>query len=117
VKDLQIRTRKFALRIVRLFIALPKSTQAQVLGKQILRSGTSVGANYAESCRARSDADFLSKHQVCLQELEETLFWLDLMTDSEILKKAKTEDLRSETEELISIFVTIIKKTKARTTK
>ncbi|MDQ4120045.1 MAG: four helix bundle protein [Acidobacteriota bacterium] len=69
--DLKKRTKDFALRIIRLYIALPKTTEAQVLGKQVLRSGTSVGAHYRESCRAKSNADFISKVEGALQELEE----------------------------------------------
>lgn len=75
-KDLKLRTKNFALRIIKLFSALPKQTEAQVIGKQILRSGTSVGAQYREACRARSDAEFISKIESGLQELEETMYWL-----------------------------------------
>jgi len=114
MKDLQIRTRSYALRIIRLFDELPKSNPAKTIGSQILRSGTSVGANYAESCRARSDADFVNKHEICLQELEETLYWLDLILDAGIKEEQLLAPLRKETEELIAIFITIIKRTKSR---
>ncbi len=73
-QDLKIRTREFALRIIRLYTSLPKTAEAQVIGKQVLRSGTSVGAHYREACRAKSNADFISKVEGGLQELEETLY-------------------------------------------
>ena len=71
-QDLRKRTKEFALRIIKLYAALPKSTEAQVIGKQLLRSGTSVGAQYREACRAKSNADFISKIEGGLQELDET---------------------------------------------
>lgn len=77
-KDLRQRTKVFALRIIRLFAALPTSADAQIIGKQLVRSGTSVGANYREACRSRSDSEFVSKAHICLQELEETVYWLEL---------------------------------------
>ncbi len=86
-QDLRLRTKMFALRVVRLYVALPKTTEAQVLGKQALRSGTSVGAHYREACRAKSDADSISKIEGGLQELEETLYWLELIAEAEILPK------------------------------
>ena len=73
-QDLKIRTREFALRIIRLYTSLPKTTEAQVIGKQVLRSGTSVGAHYREGCRAKSNADFINKIEGSLQELDETLY-------------------------------------------
>ena len=76
VVDLKMRTKKFALRIIRLYSAVPKTTEAQVIGKQLLRSGTSVGAHYRESTRARSTAEFISKLEGGLQELEESAYWL-----------------------------------------
>ena len=80
--DLRDRTKTFALQIIRMFAAIPKTTEAQVLGKQLLRSGTSVGANYREAYRARSRAEFISKCGDSLRELEETLYWLDLLVDA-----------------------------------
>lgn len=114
VKDLRVRTKEFALRIIRLYSNLPKSTVAQVLGKQVLRSGTSVGAQYRESQRAKSDADFISKTEGALQELDETAYWLELLAESNILPAEKLEDLRKETDELTAIFVTIVTKIKKR---
>ena len=83
--DLIVRTRDFALRIIRLSTSLPKSNEALVLGRQILRSGTSVGANYREASRARSKAEFVAKVGDCLKEADETLYWLELIAASEIL--------------------------------
>lgn len=73
-KDLRVRTKSFALGIIKLFTSLPKTNEAQVLGKQVLRSGTSVGAHYREACRARSTPEFISKVEGGLQELEETIY-------------------------------------------
>ncbi|MBE7384529.1 MAG: four helix bundle protein [Leptolyngbya sp. SIO1E4] len=111
--DLKERTKAFALRIIRLYSALPKTTVAQVLGKQILRSGTSVGAHYREAHRARSTAEFVSKLNGGLQELEETAYWLDLLSEAVIIKPDRLEPLSQETQELIAIFVTLIKNVKA----
>jgi four helix bundle protein len=112
-KDLQIRTKEFALRGIRMYSALPKSTEAQVLGKQVLRSGTSVGANYREANRARSKPEFIAKIGDCLKELDETAYWLELLTESSIIPNAKLADLRDECDQLLAIFTTISKKTKA----
>jgi four helix bundle protein len=110
--ELRERTTKFALRIVRTFVALPKKTEAQVLGKQMLRSGTSIGANYREAHRARSKNEFIAKCGDCLREAEETAYWLELLVGAEIIAAAKLDPLRQETDELIAIFVTIVKRSK-----
>ena len=80
-RDPALRTKNFARRIIRLYIALPKQTLPQVLGKQLLRSGTSVGANYREAYRAPSKAEFISKVGECLKEIDETAYWLELLAD------------------------------------
>lgn len=116
MEDLRKRTKAFALRIVRMYCALPKSTEAQVLGKQVLRSGTSVAANYREASRARSDAEFISKLGIVEQELDETIMWLELLVESEIVTKCRMKELLDESDELIRIFVVTIKKVKKRTT-
>jgi four helix bundle protein len=108
-QDLRQRTRQFALRIIKLYAALPKSVEAQVLGKQVLRSGTSVGAHYREACRAKSNADFISKIEGGLQELDETLYWLELLEESNIMGSRRLEPLKQETNELIAMFVTMSK--------
>ena len=111
-KDLRERTTTFALRVVRMFVALPKTTEAQVLGKQVLRSGTSIGANYREAHRGRSKNEFIAKCGDCLREAEETAYWLELLVKSKIASPTKLESLRQEVDELIAIFVAILKRSK-----
>ena len=111
-KDLRTRTKQYSLRVIRLFGALPKTIEAQVLGKQLLRSATSGGAHYREAKRAKSDADFIGKVEGALQELEESAYWLELLSESEIMAPPKLQPLLSESEELTAIFVTIVKKAK-----
>lgn len=113
-EDLKTRTKAFALRIIRLYIALPKSTEAQVIGKQLLRSGTSVGAHYREGLRARSDAEVISKIECGLQELEETQYWLELLAESGIVPQKHLTSLLQEADELTAILVTCVKKVKER---
>ena len=115
-QDLNLRTKQFALRIIRLYTALPKTTEAQVMGKQVLRSGTSVGAQYREAQRAKSDADFINKVEGSLQELDETSYWLELLKDSGIVSVEKFIPLLKETDELIANFVTTVKKVKSKRT-
>src|ERR1700741_3683282 len=113
-KDLRDRTKAFALQIVRMFACLPKTTEAQVLGKQLLRSGTSVGANYREAYRGRSKAEFISKCGDSLRELEETAYWLELLVDADLVRAERLAPLRKEAHELTAIFVTILKRSKER---
>ena len=115
--DLRTRTTDFALRIIKLYTSLPKTTEAQVIGKQVLRSGTSIGAYYREGHRAKSDADIVNKFETALQELDETDYWLELLVKSNIIPAAKIESLRKETSELLAIFTTIVTKIKNRTRK
>ena len=113
-KNLADRTKSFALRIIRLYSALPKATVAQVIGKQILRSGTSVGAQYREAMRSRSPAEFVSKTEAALQELEETRYWLELLADANIVTATRLDELREEATELIAILVSSAKTAKRR---
>ncbi len=113
-EDLKERTRRFALRIIRLYTSLPKTTEAQVIGRQVLRSGTSPGAHYREAQRAKSDADFISKIEGGLQELDETAYWLELLVEAGIVPEEKLKPLLAETDELIAIFVTIVTRVKRR---
>jgi four helix bundle protein len=106
-KDLRDRTKAFALRIVRMFSALPKTTEAQVL-----RSGTSIGANYREAFRARSKAEFIAKCGDSLREIEESAYWLELLVESGVVSAETLAPLRQECEELTAIFVTILKRSK-----
>jgi four helix bundle protein len=112
--DLRERTTDFALRIVNMYSSLPRSTVAQTMGKQALRSGTSVGAQYREGQRAKSDADFINKLESVLQEADETAYWLELLVRAKIVPAAKLESLRKETDEIIAILVTIVTKVKKR---
>jgi four helix bundle protein len=103
-EDLRRRTKEFALRIIKLFRSLPKTEEARILGRQVLRSGTAVAANYRSACRARSRADFISKIGITVEEADETAFWLELMVDAGIFKKSKLENLLMEANELVRIF-------------
>ena len=114
VKDLKVRMREFALRIIRLYAKLPKSTEGQVIGKQLLRSGTSVGAHYREGSRARSTAEFVSKLGGGQQELEETIYWLELLQEAEIVKPTLLDGLITECNELQAILTTCIKNAKKK---
>jgi four helix bundle protein len=117
MRDLRERTKTFALSIIRLYVLLPKTAEAQVLGKQLLRAGTSVGAHYREGQRAKSDADLISKLEGALQELEEVGYWLELLTDSGIVSLNETQALQSEVEQLLAIFVTAVKRVKSHRSK
>jgi four helix bundle protein len=112
-EDLGRRTRRFALAIVRMYAALPRSAVSYVLGRQLLESGTSVGAHYREARRAKSNADFVSKIEGALQELDETGYWLELLREAGITKAVAADKLIVESDELISIFVTIVRRVKA----
>src|SRR5260370_22825421 len=98
-EELRCRTKRFALRIIRLFQHLPRSTEAQILGKQLLRSGTSVGANYRAAGRARSKAEFSSKIGIVVEEADETVFWLECLVESGIVTEDLLQDLLRETTE------------------
>jgi len=112
-QDLKPRTKAFALRVIRMDSKLPKNdTVAQVLGKQVLRSGTSVGANYREASRGRSKAEFIAKVGDCVKEIEETEHWLELLVDGGCIPGPQMADLLDETRQLIAIFTTINKRSK-----
>jgi four helix bundle protein len=114
-EDLRTRTKRYALRVIRLFRALPRRDAiAEVLGKQLLRSATSVAAHYREACRAKSDLDFISKLEGAQQELDESELWLELLADTDVIKPALIAPLLEETNELIAIFVTMTKNVKRR---
>lgn len=110
--DLRIRTKQFALRVIRLFRALPRNEEARVLGKQLLRSGTSVGANYRAACRARSKAEFIAKLGIVLEEADETVFWLELLFEAGVIRQEKLGSLIKEADELTSIFVASLRTAK-----
>jgi four helix bundle protein len=102
--ELKQRTKFFAIRIVKLFRSLPHTPDAQTLGKQVLRSGTSVAANYRAVCRARSKAEFISKMGIVLEEADETVFWLELFNETDVLRPERTMDLLKEANQLLAIF-------------
>ncbi|MGO8788365.1 MAG: four helix bundle protein [Terriglobia bacterium] len=103
-EQLRARTKQFAIRIVRVFKNLPKSDEARIIGKQLLRAGTSVAANYRAVCRARSKAEFISKMGVVVEEADETVFWLELLVETSIIPAARLRELLSEANELLAIF-------------
>ncbi len=103
-EQLRERTKQFAFRIIRLFKALPRSTEALVVGKQLLRSGTAVAANYRAVNRARSRAEFIAKLGVVLEEADETVFWLEALIEAGVVKTALLEPLLKEANELVAIF-------------
>ena len=103
-EELQERTTNFALRVVRLFRSLPNCAEARVVGHQLLRSGTSVAANYRAACKGRSRADFISKLGIVEEEADETLFWLEFLVKSEIVRPKRMCDLIDEARQLSAIF-------------
>ena len=111
-KDLKERTKKFALKVIRLVAALPRTREADIIGRQLLKAGTSVGANFRESNRSRSKAEFKSKIGIVEQEADESLYWLELLKESGIAKGKLLEELLVEADELVAIFTTIGKKSK-----
>ena len=114
-EDLRKRTKEYASAIIRLYCSLPQNrVEVQVISKQLLRSGTSVAANYREASRARSDAEFISKVETCSQEADESSLWLELLEENCGIKSDILIMLTKETNELISIFVTMVKNVKKR---
>ena len=113
-EDLKTRTKGFALRVIRLYGALPKRTEAQVIGRQLLRSATSVGAHFREATRGRSDAEFISKIEGGLQELEESAYWMELLVEAAIVPPHRLAPLLAEADQLTAILVTCVKNAKSR---
>jgi four helix bundle protein len=103
-EELKNRTKKFALMIIKLVEELPDTLAGRTIGKQIIRSGTSVAANYRTACRARSNADFISKITIVEEECDETLFWLELIAEANMLKNERLHDIVKEADELTAIF-------------
>jgi four helix bundle protein len=103
-EQLRDRTKAFALRVIRLFRSLPYKTDTQVVGKQLLRCGTSVAANYRAVCRARSKAEFIARMGIAAEEADEAVLWLELLTESGIVKVEMTEGLLKEAKELAAIL-------------
>ena len=110
--DLKSRTKQFALRVIRMYGAIPKTEVGRIIGRQLLRSATSVGAHYRESIRARSNAEFISKLEVGMQELEESSYWMELLIEGDLIPEKKLASLLQEADELMAILVTMVKKVK-----
>src|SRR5205809_1378314 len=103
--ELKLRTKQFALRVIRLVAALPKTIEGRAIASQLVRSGTSVAANYRAACRARSRSEFVAKMGVVLEEADETQLWLELITEAKLLPARRVEPLLKEASELVAIFV------------
>jgi len=114
-KEFRNRTKEYASKIIRLYVSLPKARdEVRVLGKQLLRSGTSVAANYREASRARSDAEFVSKIELCVQEADESILWLELLGEDCAINNSLLDEALKESNELIAIFITMSKNTKRK---
>ncbi len=113
-EDLKKRTKQFALRVIRLVEALPRTQTARVIGNQLLRSATSVAANYRAACRARSQKDFINKLGIVEEEADESLFWLEMVVETNLVPTARVQDLIQEADELTAIFVASRKTAKGR---
>jgi four helix bundle protein len=111
-KELEVRTKRFALSVIRLVAMTPRSAAADVIGRQLLRSATSVGANYREANRSVSRADFANKIGIVQKEASETQYWLELAVESETFKASSTSEVLRESTELLAIFTTIGKRLK-----
>jgi len=103
-EELKDRTKKFAIRVVKMCRALPRSEEARIIRQQVLRSATSVAANYRAVCRARSRAEFIAKIGIVVEEIDETAFWLELLVDLELVSAQRMVGLMRETNELLAIM-------------
>jgi four helix bundle protein len=103
-RELQSRTKTFAVQIIRFYLTLPQSDVVRIIGRQLLRSGTSVAANYRAVCRSKSQSDFISKMGTVVEETDETLLWLELLIEAGLAGKDQTKTMLAETAELLKIF-------------
>jgi four helix bundle protein len=113
-EEMKLRTKQFALRVIRLVESLPNTKAVAVIGNQLLRSGTSVGANYRASCRAKSTADFISKLAIVEEEADESIYWMELLIEGKIIKKTLLENLMDEANQILSIIVSSVKTMKEK---
>jgi four helix bundle protein len=113
-KDLKQRTKEFALRIIELVESLPRGKITDVIGKQLLRSGTSVGANYRSACRAKSTADFISKMGTVEEEADESIYWMELLIESGLISKDEVDGLLDEADQIVAIIVSSTKTARRR---
>jgi len=116
-EELKERTKKFGLRVIKLYEEISKTRKGEILGNQLLRAGTSVGANYRAACRSKSNADFIYKIQIVEEEADESAFWLEMVSESNIIKKNRIESLLREANELTAIFTSSGKTAKRRRAK
>ena len=112
IEEFKKRTKLFTLRSIKLFQALPKTEEARIFGKQFLRSASSVGANYRAVCRARSQAEFYAKLSITIEEADESLFWLEILGESEIIPESRLTELMKEAEEIVKVLSKARKNTK-----
>jgi four helix bundle protein len=112
-EEMKLRTKTYANRIVKLCSALPAGWIAQTLGKQLLRSGTSVGANYRAVCRAKSGLDFINKLRIVEEECDESMFWMELLVENNLVKSSRLNDLMKEANEILAIVVSSAKTARA----
>jgi four helix bundle protein len=108
-EDLKKRTKAFALRVIKLADTLPRERSADIIGRQLLRCATSVGANYRSACRAKSTADFIAKMTIVEEEADESLYWMELLAESNWVPQGKLTDLMKEADEIVSIIVASVK--------
>jgi four helix bundle protein len=113
-QDFEDRTKRFGVRVIRLVTALPKGSAAEVIGRQLLRSGTSVGANYRAACRGRSTADVISRLSIVEEEADESLFWMELLIEAGLMQEKKLDSLMTEGDELLAMVVASIKTLRRR---
>jgi len=113
-QELKNRTKQLSIRVIRLVESLPKTTASNTIGRQLIRSGTSVGANYRAACRAKSTADFINKLAIVEEEADESIYWIELLVESAQIKPNLVEKLIQEFDEILSIVVAAIKTSKAR---
>ncbi len=112
--EMKRRTKAFAIKVVRIFESLPQKGAAVVLGRQLLRSGTSAGANYGSACRSKSTADFAAKMGFVEEEIDETMYWLELFMEIGVLRTEEMENILKEANELLAIVVASIKTAQER---
>src|SRR6266496_607443 len=108
-EEMKARTKAYAVRVVKLVQALPRNRECDILGSQLLRAGTSVGANYRAVCRAKSTADFINKLRIVEEECDESLFWMEILTDAALVKASRLRYLMAEGEEILRIVVSSAK--------
>ncbi len=113
-EEMKARTKKFALRVIRLVGTLSRSSTADIIGKQLLRAATSVGANYRAACRARSNAEFIAKLGIVEEESDECLYWLELLLEADLVKQDQVADLLKEADEITAIVVSSIQTARSK---